>query len=455
VYWRTADGEWRSTNAELPAILYPYRSYSKGNITITPHIVTTTNYTTLYKYVTNSTGSTLTNTVGFFPNATYQYPDAIRAAVAGSGLGFANDLPHIIFWAAPSNSFMTTGDWDGLFATPPIGYNAASTYGDSRPLYSDWATWTNWVALSTLHRSVTTNYTDANGLHSTTNYPYTLQVNCGAGDAIVPIHTFAFERDANKLYWSTNAYNDMARALSLMQWQGFANAVSCKAWRMHIAIWLAAAGTTVTYTVTDTTTPPAYPTSPGYEYAVFDMHHFGEEGDPDHSVTVTLDWNFTRVTVTNRQQYFQTTNTYAWCSLITNLATNAEAVLMPERLSTLLAQDTRWRLNTDEVNMPPLGSVSFLLSSTETDGEALVNSLASSMTNYAMALANNAFLNAAYNSTIDSSFSTNDLPAWYWDTVCPSYYLWFRPFGSTKVYASTYRIIFQSLTNYLNHAPAR
>jgi hypothetical protein len=58
-----------------------------------------------------------------------------------------------------------------------------------------------------------TNYYDAQGLRSTTNYNYTYPTNCNLNKA------FAFERDNSSLPWSTNSLNDMKRVLSLMQWQ--------------------------------------------------------------------------------------------------------------------------------------------------------------------------------------------------------------------------------------------
>jgi len=161
IYYWYADGT-------SPWTLLPY---GDSGVTSGPSIhAETVIYTNaaVYSYVTNGPEHVDTNTVGVFPNATYQYPAQIRSALS-SGFGH---------WVLPPDSYMATGSDPGFITNFP------TRHLDSDP---DW--WTNLVTRST----------------------NTVDVNAGK--------LFAFERDNKALLWSINAYNDMARALSLMQWQ--------------------------------------------------------------------------------------------------------------------------------------------------------------------------------------------------------------------------------------------
>ena len=158
-----------------------------------------------------------TNTVGFFPNATFEYPAMIRSAIADSSAG--------VKWLLPPTNYMATGDFDGTFDPTNLHY-----------LVTDATWWTNWVTLNVQHLTSTTKYAatnvvwtngvpigttnwgwKTNVLYSTTNYAVTVSnYNAWTADGG---KRFAFERDRKTLPWSTNAYNDLARPLALMQWQ--------------------------------------------------------------------------------------------------------------------------------------------------------------------------------------------------------------------------------------------
>jgi hypothetical protein len=163
-------------------------------------------------YLTNSPAHTDTNTIGFFPNASYRYPQSIRDALAGHPGEYADPS---IDWITPSNTFMTTGTWDGDFS--------GATNTAIQLLKNDAFCWTNYVTLSNGVLHVTTNSAITNVI--TTDLPWQTNVTCTSQlytvtstNAVWDRKLFAFERDQTGLYWSTNTYNDMARALSLMQW---------------------------------------------------------------------------------------------------------------------------------------------------------------------------------------------------------------------------------------------
>ena len=144
-------------------------------------------------YTTNSPAHTDTNTVGYWPNATYQYPDAIRSAITPT----ANT-----FWIVPQTNYTQYGDASITWTQYPTKY-----------LNSDTNWWTSFVTFPTGTYTTTTNYTLGDGTHVSHIYTNNTSVNVMAGNL------FAFERDKNSLDWYMNAYNDMARALALMQWQ--------------------------------------------------------------------------------------------------------------------------------------------------------------------------------------------------------------------------------------------
>ena len=206
-------GEYYTPNP-LPAIL------SDGGSGCAPPLLTASsvsgtksNFTfalLVYSYVTNAAAHTDTNTIGMFPNATYQYPTTIRNALSPSGGRY---------WVLPPSFYMTTGNDPGYLTNFP------TTHLDSAP---NW--WTNYVTAAQGTFLTTINYSLTNAVY--TNYPpatnWVWQTNILWHSQLLINPTtadvdggklFAFERDQTPLYWSTNAYNDLARPLSLMQWQ--------------------------------------------------------------------------------------------------------------------------------------------------------------------------------------------------------------------------------------------
>ena len=170
-----------------------------------------------YVYVTNSEAHVDTNTVGFFPNANHQFPNAIRAAIP-TALRYGLDTPSFpyfnlvwLYWLVPSNSFMTgSGVWDGSF-------DGWATSSVTRLDTSQFA-WTNYVSLASGVTMSTTNYSTGTPPSQTwysVLYTVTNFVNTFTGKI------FPFERDHKQNWWSTNALNDMGRALSLMNWVGY------------------------------------------------------------------------------------------------------------------------------------------------------------------------------------------------------------------------------------------
>ena len=209
---------------------------------------------TITLYITNSPAHTDTNTIGYYPNAAYQYPSAIRSAI-GNNWG--------CHWIVPSNTFFATGNWDGM----PTGHgviNQRHGMCDNSSMFleddSNW--WTNFVTCATGTFLTTSNYfcpqivvtnvvggvTTVSVITGDTNLLISTWINTGpvwypeesgywSNNSTTPCtfstrqftnavtngvdtgKLFAFERDRKAQYWSTNAYNDMSRALSLMQWQ--------------------------------------------------------------------------------------------------------------------------------------------------------------------------------------------------------------------------------------------
>jgi len=272
------------------------------------------------RYVTNSAAFTLTNTIGFFPNATFNYPQSIRDALAPCAGSYGR--ADACRWLLPSNTYWQTGvrDWtwtggmwtnylhtetnwwtnlvtlstrtlitaaytnvqttqtvvitgwkvssslqDGIYSyvkysdysiymgwptdtifantgnNPPDGFSIQNEYygpGETMLIYINYdSTWEAsaddniWMAWGpfgdTSLPSVLTpgeffegDLTISYGVWTTFAYRVeqvllTNQTPCNAWTN----KAFAFERDSKPYWWSTNAYNDMARALSMMQWQ--------------------------------------------------------------------------------------------------------------------------------------------------------------------------------------------------------------------------------------------
>jgi hypothetical protein len=159
--------------------------------------VSDTNAPDGFRYVTNSPASVQTNTIGFFPNATFNYSDSIRRAIDPCVTGwywterfgqpFVIDNEVALYWGTnrigyydcednarrmvnnegychwvvPTNTYVTTGAWNPIDAT-------ASNYLDTDPTW-----WTNWVTLATTSMVVTLSYSNevtTNIASITTNY---------------------------------------------------------------------------------------------------------------------------------------------------------------------------------------------------------------------------------------------------------------------------------------------
>ncbi len=293
-YWRTdimnpllgGNYFWMSTGSDsLPVTLYP-RKYQSPTFYATnaPSMPAATHgvitlamaQTTTNVYHTNAVAAVWTNTVGMFPNATFQFPAGIRSAMSYCVATncYGQSIRHD--WLLPTNTYFSGETVDLLkYVGWPVNRvdRSIRQYPDE-PYYYYWYNmepdgnipglddsdlwrngdilylregapqwWTNWVTLSTAHRITQTNYWDgiviswSNGVavtnyytpqetgssvtnpstyaghRSATNYTYTYQTNCWTNKS------FAFERDGDPYTWSTNSYNDLARPLSIMQWQ--------------------------------------------------------------------------------------------------------------------------------------------------------------------------------------------------------------------------------------------
>jgi hypothetical protein len=206
----------------------------------------------VYGWSTNAPAHTDTNTVDMVPRATFQFPAAIRAALPDVQIDGDNPYDYCtVQWVFPSNSFLTEGTWTSTFSDSPTNYLTVD---------SQW--WTNFVTCATGTFLTTSNYfcpqtvvtnvvggvTTVSVITGDTNLIISTWINTGpawwpeqsgywSNNITTPCtfstrqftnavtngvdtgNLFAFERDQKAQYWSTNAYNDMSRALSLMQWQ--------------------------------------------------------------------------------------------------------------------------------------------------------------------------------------------------------------------------------------------
>jgi len=175
----------------------------------------------VYSNLTNSAAHTDTNTIGVFPNATFQYPNAIRAAIthlyvsqgAPYSYGYGTKGDSYLYWISTTNDALISSDYSANLDDYPTNY-----------LSTDINWWTNCIALPLAKFISTTNWAITNIV--TTSTPWTTNVTWTSQTYTAYTETntwtsklFPFERDRTSLYWSTNSYQDMARALSKMQWQ--------------------------------------------------------------------------------------------------------------------------------------------------------------------------------------------------------------------------------------------
>ena len=162
----TSDGSvtWYNTAwpGTLPQTMDPYDSNGNpldpgiyGELTAAMTDGTSSEYTwvyPVYAYITNSAATVLTNTIGYYPNAAYQYANAIRTALANPGPYWTYFPPS---WLLPSNTFMTTGNWNGEFGSWDGTTLDGSAYFE-QSLGVSW--WTNYVAYNHGQYTTPTNW---------------------------------------------------------------------------------------------------------------------------------------------------------------------------------------------------------------------------------------------------------------------------------------------------------
>lgn len=107
------------------------------------YTVATSNGTRL---VTNSPAVSLTNTIGFFPNATFNYPQGIRDALTLRAAPYDEPYFTDCLWILPPTNYMNGVAWDGYMPSP-----------NQPVLTSDTQWWTNWVTLSRQTQLVSSN----------------------------------------------------------------------------------------------------------------------------------------------------------------------------------------------------------------------------------------------------------------------------------------------------------
>jgi hypothetical protein len=264
---------WLGAGTNIPQVLVP-NSGGLGNLCLTSAPPGT--LAGVRAIFTNSAAHTDTNTVGMAPSAIYGLPFALRSAFLNSAFNgwFATPRnflvpsytwgpPRISFnspgtpneysgntgWIIPDDEYMTTGGTNWFGSTPmtnvwvgPASWFVDSTNNQDYSYTLKWATsalpraefvWTNYIAKPLASYSINgSNSTLARNTWAFTNkYPTFHEISGMA---------FPFERDTQKPIrvdpffnvvfgttaaddkpqknWTTNAYHDMARAATMMQW---------------------------------------------------------------------------------------------------------------------------------------------------------------------------------------------------------------------------------------------
>jgi hypothetical protein len=547
-----------------------------------------------FRYVTNAAAFTLTNTIGFFPNATFKYPQSIRDALTdGAGAyGTANARK----WLLPSSNYWQSGErdvtWTGGMLTNYLttetiwwtnlvtlstktelstiysnivnsnivigvatGYIATSTLEDDDyyfvkddlgavdvkwlkgtvfpPIDGDpelrFIIWNDpdyglWVGeeSSPVHRwvgssgawygqsdevatgtvEVTINaYSEYGSGDITieygvfTNYATTRQsiivTNQSAYNAWLS-KTFAFERDSKPYMWSTNAYNDMARALSMMQWQS--NEARYTATRRQATIkiyssyeevvnntsfeqdppgcyagWVDPYSTIRAYCVAysariidistnDTALTPRMvvtigeitPASMGQytsdrlgEWSSKTISYSGESDWPNFSQTITIDFVSGNVRTTNTSAFVWTNGAFMIDGYVkTNISPFDEAMGVYSGMTNLLSDllPNPWRLEpgsgveTGQMCEYPLTSGS--------DDEAEWQAFLEAAKDLSSSIWANCGGVIPYNGYSITNHSYSDTLPYY-------------EVAAEKLDQCAYRVEFTALTNYLSHAPAR
>ena len=400
-----------------------------------------------------------TNTIGFVPAATAQFPDLVRSAILP-----ANTVPKI-YWLVPNNVFFESGSWDGSYPN----YTTAS----NKVLNAETIWWTNRVTLATGEFYSTTNYSTTNivftngwfvpvggsnlvftngwvtnVLWSSIRYTNTTTIDVQSNGL------FAFERDRSPFAWSTSVYNDMSRALSAMQWQ-----------KSELPLWdtNATNGTFRLfhdwYVNSRNITNDQYELTfnpnqfyAGHAFCTWNVLEYVGYG-VDRGLRLEMYMNIGTSFMTNSSAFV-----YANVQPVADRATtNSEGVHRvnlawsndPPWLSTILSNNAGgWaRVSTNVFSLNPGKGRSISL------GNGDYNATRAAIIAYEAAFfaAEKAALISA-STPVGFYYGTDDgtnVPPWFAGVRLPGYYI------TWDSLLETHRVVFQSITNYLPHAPAR
>ena len=410
------------------------------------------------RYVTNSVAFTLTNSIGFSPDAPSRYSKTIKDALMWP-------MPHFgTRWLSPPDAFYTEGIWDvsaSLIATSNR-YTKCLLHPTDGPSqlpypwsYTDGSWWTQRVALSSA------------GINMWT-----------------PVTLFPFEynprRDIVKLKtsgigWSKDVYNDMGRAVSIMQFQNNKN---------RLADHLYDDGTIVTYVKCHTgnvnlqcmnSEPPYIRYDDGYKplynngnngiKAYFYFHKYAVGYGGDFITRASFTFASVEITVSNASSFKYDHGVSFILPWISPPALDWNGLtLMPsgipgwndlksEYYDTFFfngesIQQNRggilksgWSLNPGETFTVKLG---FRFESTNDIVNFIVPTYLMPGT---IAVRDNGTLG------MWTDWRGGDGGNSIWTNVCQNNYAW--TFGTPQVIDSFYHVQFNALTNYLDHAPPR
>ena len=374
---------------------------------------------------------TIYNTIGFFPNATFKYPADIRGLIPSRDLGAAGRID----WLVPPNSFFTSGATDYTWGAMPT--NLLSTE-------AQW--WTNRVTLP---------------IGGNTWIPD------GGDPAQFTGTNFAFERNQSPYYWSTNTYNDLARPLSAMQWQTDSRPQHRKT---SVTRWFGVTASTghetgpTGFWDTDhagwgsgefTNAPDENSTSiplrsPGvtagpYDGMYFYASRYDHSPDGGWGLRAYIYCRHTYLEATNDIP-FALTNGQFWVSVVTNFGNGTNPV--PASLAAFAPGDGGiYNPQPLTWSCPVGGMVTSSNICRITDSEW--SDACTAFSNAAMSLITSN--NYVGTGLVETGLTNWTVSGYTYDySTIPSY----RAFTG-DVWRATYRPVFESLTNYLNHAPAR
>ena len=305
-----------------------------------------------------------------------------------------------------------------------------------------------------------------------TNYQYTtrsvLVTNTSAYDAFTAGKTFPFERDGKTLYWSTNAYNDMGRALAMMQYQINRNHIEVTGYGIKVQVSFDGTYDTVTSNHTQTI-------STNWSYEIFDhgldsyaldggvdLGYLSEytryftEPPPASNGTWVSHWEYTLYISTSQMTYtndipFGLTNV-----LFLGVQYYPDVMIDYESRGwrpTEYTTERNWWQNPKSRDLipycPPNGIVTsswHFLSPTEITN--LITSVSDEWSSDWPAIrdATEEAWGAGGSSRLEyypGKLNPPRRPSWWLESVS----------GGSE--ANTFKVLFQSLTNYPTHAPAR